>query len=62
MRVLILSLLLVACRRSPPCPSWTDIPAPKECCESCTPYDAGCGLMVCRPDSGVRCGPCPVFN
>ncbi len=61
-RLALLALVLLGCKKAAPCPSWADIPTPTECCESCTPVDAGCGLMVCAPDSGVRCGKCPVFQ
>ena len=37
-------------------------PEPKECCAFCEPEDIGCGVMVCKPGSGVNCGPCPVFQ
>jgi hypothetical protein len=56
-------LALAACpRRAPEKCVPPEVPPPTECCESCVPEDVGCGVLVCKPDSGVNCGPCARFE
>ncbi len=56
--VTIAALLLAACRTTPPCPDWRDKPNPLDECCVCEPADAGCGVELCRDESGEACRPC----
>lgn len=58
--VLCLSLAGCAHKKGPCVPPVP--PTPTECCESCTPEDIGCGVLVCKPGTGVNCAPCPRFS
>jgi hypothetical protein len=60
---LLVALALTAChKRQPEACVPPEVPQPTECCESCQPEDVGCGVLVCKPDSGVNCAPCPRFE
>lgn len=60
MRWAALAVLLVAgCVKAPPCPPLAE---PTTCCDACWEVDAGCGRVACAPDSGINCGPCPVWG
>ena len=61
--VLAALCLFAACpKRAPGLCIPPEVPQPTECCESCVSEDVGCGVLACKPDSGVNCGPCPRFE
>lgn len=61
--LLVALLLLPSCTKRQPAPCVPPVIAqPEVCCEACVPEDVGCGVLVCKPDSGVNCQPCPRFS